>query len=44
MPLAVRRISICVEPSSQVLNILEYVYGVILALVFRLRLKATADQ
>jgi hypothetical protein len=33
-----------VEPSYQVLDILEYACGLILGLVFRLRLKATADQ
>jgi hypothetical protein len=44
MPLAVRRTSIGVEPSSQVLDILEYASGLILGLVFRLHLKATPDK
>jgi len=33
-----------VKPSSQVLDILEYVCELILGLVFRLRLKATPDK
>jgi hypothetical protein len=33
-----------VEPSYQVLDILEYACGLILGLGFRLRLKATPDK
>ncbi len=33
-----------VEPSYQVLDILEYDCGLILGLAFRLRLKATPDK
>jgi hypothetical protein len=43
-PIRRRLTSIGVEPSYQVLDILEYACGLILDLAFRLRLKATPDK